>query len=110
MSLINAPDFTRTLRRGARLALLTGKISGEQWVQVQELIRNPTRKNEAGQDVDLLAETAQESLADMQEATLVPATETVQSVNWTGILSFLQQVMPTIIQFIQSLLVLFPAK
>ena len=44
----------------------------------------------------------------MQEQQLIGAEETVQTINWTGILAFLQQVMPMILQFIQALLVIFP--
>jgi len=108
MSLANEPDFKRTLRRAARLGLLTGKVSGEQWVEVQSVLNNPTRKNEAGQDVDLLAETAQESVSCMQDSQLIGTDQTVQTINWAGILAFLQQVMPMVLQFIQALLVLFP--
>lgn len=108
MSLANEPDFKRTLRRAARLGLLTGKVSGEQWIEIQGILNNPVRKNEAGQDVDLLAEVAQESVSCMQEQQLIGAEETVQTINWTGILAFLQQVMPMILQFIQALLVIFP--
>ena len=108
MSLSNEPDFKRTLRRAARLGLLTGKVSGEQWVAIQGVLNNPVRKNEAGQDVDLLAELAQESVTCLQEQQLIGAEETVQTVNWTGILAFLEKVMPMVLQFLHALLVLFP--
>ena len=44
MSLANEPDFKRTLRRAARLGLLTGKVSGEQWIEIQGILNNPVRK------------------------------------------------------------------
>lgn len=105
----NELQFRTTLRHSTRIALLTKKISIEDWVLIQSSLLNPVRTNDDGQQVDLVEEMATESLALIQTDTKqATADHTIESINWGGLANVIVKNLPTIIQLVKSIIEVFP--
>lgn len=103
----NEAKFKNTLRRGARLALITGKIKLKDWFQVQSLLMNPVRTSADGVEVDLLDEVAQDIVENLKHDNKVGASDTVDSIDWANVLAFVQKMMPMVMEFISVLMAMF---
>jgi hypothetical protein len=100
-------QFKNTLRRGARLALITGKINLRDWLQVQGILLKSKRTTPEGVEVDVLDEIAQDIVANLQDDNKVGAEDTVDSIDWTKVLDFVTKMMPVVMQFIAALMAMF---
>lgn len=100
-------SFRLNLRRAARLAVLTGQISGKDWLSVQSVLLNARRRTPSGEDINLLEEVAFDIVDALKAENKVAATATVEEINWGAILEFIKGLMPTIIEFINALLAIF---
>ena len=103
----NELQFRMALRQAARIGLVTGKITGKEWLQIQSVLWNSKRKTEDGTKIDLIEEIAEGSLAQLQVEGHVPVGATVDAVDWSALINFIKDGLPTIMAFITQLLALF---
>ena len=103
----NETKFKTTLRRAARVALITGKIKLKDWAKVQSVLINSVRTTPDGVEVDIIDEIAQDIVENLKDDKKVGADATVDSIDWTAVLAFIQKMMPMIMEFIQLIMTLF---
>jgi len=100
-------QFKAVLRQAARAGLLEGKISISDWLKIQGVLLNSKRTAEDGTKINLIDEIAQYSTDTMLKEGHVAVGATVDSIDWTSVLEWLKNAMPTILQFITTLMSLF---
>jgi hypothetical protein len=103
----NEKQFRLTLRRAARLALITRKINLSDWTHIQSVLLNSKRTTSDGIEVDLLEEIAFDIINCLQLEQKITAETNVESVIWNSILTLIQDLLPNIMEFIISLLDMF---
>lgn len=103
----NELAFRLALRQAARVGLVTGKISGQEWLQIQSVLWNSKRKTPDGTKIDLIDELAEACVAQLQQEGNVPVGATVDSIDWSAIINFITNGLPQIMALITQLLALF---
>jgi hypothetical protein len=101
--------FRFQLRRAARMSYLSGKISKEDWNEVQSVLAKPWRKTPEGVDVDLLDEIAQDCKEQLVVENQVASDTDVGKIDWTNLFTWMKENLPSIISFIMQLMALFGA-
>lgn len=104
---MNNKRFGKALRRVARLARLTRRITREEWKEVRSIVRNPVRVTKEGVTVNLLDEIAKDLNYALVAEGKVGVNVKISEIDWDSLLAFLKEFLPLILEFIKALMVLF---
>jgi hypothetical protein len=100
-------QFKASLRQAARFGLLTGKIGIGDWLKIQSVLFNSKRTAQDGTKINLIEELAEHSTSLMLAEGKVPVGATVDSIDWTAVMDWIQNNLPKILELITTLLGLF---
>jgi hypothetical protein len=99
--------FLIKLRRAGLFGWITGKITREDWDNIRKVIYDSRRNAKDGSEVDLAQEIA-EDIVDVKKAEgAIAADTTVESIDFTSLLSYIDELLTQIVAFIKDLLALF---
>lgn len=117
MSMKNKDSFERTLRRAARISLITGKIKLGDWVNIQSILLKPVRTTTDGVEVNLVDELAEDILQSAVSANKITIADgyqgdliQVEAIDWDSLFTYIKELLPNLATFIQDLMDLFKKK
>ena len=105
---MNNKRYVRALKRASKAALASGKITQEKFDEIQDVIKNPVRKDKDGNECNILNESRKKCVEIYTiESGQSWATIDVEGFEWGNIWQWIKDHLPQILQVISALLTIF---